>query len=59
MSTTNENKIVLEKMRERWPKAADWNVDDDDHAQILDKKDRILVVITCNDLTCIWNACGM
>jgi hypothetical protein len=50
---------VLEKMRERWPKAADWNVDDDDHAQILDKKDRILVVITCNDLTCIWNACGM
>jgi sortase (surface protein transpeptidase) len=48
---------VLEEMCECWPKAADWHVVDDDHVQILDNKDRVLGVITCDDLSRIWNGC--
>ncbi|HEY6183221.1 MAG TPA: hypothetical protein VIW67_13310 [Terriglobales bacterium] len=50
-----ENEVVLHAMRQCWPKAADWNYVDDDHVEIMDENDRVLAVITGDDLTTFWS----
>jgi hypothetical protein len=46
---------VLEMMRESWPGAEGWNVVEQDHVEIFDSRDKVLAVITSDDLTRMWN----
>ena len=41
-------------MKLRWPGAVDWNVVEQDHVEILDAHDRVLALITSDELDRFW-----
>jgi hypothetical protein len=46
---------IVKLMRRDFPKAADWNAQDDGTYEILDRNDKRLAVITERQLTRYWN----
>jgi hypothetical protein len=50
---------VVEVLRQDYPEAADYNVVDDDHVEILDEADHVLVVLNHRQMEAYWADAGV